>query len=55
MSEDRGTRIQQRAHQIWLRRGKPHGMDADHWLQPERENDAEQAAAPEAPKKPLPG
>jgi hypothetical protein len=30
-------RIQERAYQIWLREGRPHGRDLDHWSQAEQE------------------
>ncbi len=29
--------IAQCAYDIWLKRGKPHGQDAEHWLQAEHE------------------
>jgi hypothetical protein len=29
--------IQERAYQIWLREGRPHGRDQDHWRQAEQE------------------
>jgi len=30
-------RIQERAYQIWLREGRPHGRDQEHWRQAEEE------------------
>jgi hypothetical protein len=36
-----------RAYHIWEREGRPHGQDLDHWLQAEREIEAEgRSAAP---------
>ena len=34
---DRQTAIEQRAYDIFLRRGAQHGADLDHWLEAERE------------------
>ena len=30
-------RIRERAYQIWLAEGQPHGRDKEHWAQAERE------------------
>jgi transcription initiation factor TFIIIB Brf1 subunit/transcription initiation factor TFIIB len=29
--------IRERAHEIWIERGRPHGRDIEHWLAAERE------------------
>ncbi len=44
MMEDRTRRIEERAHSLWEMEGRPHGRDAQHWQQAEREIDAEDAA-----------
>jgi hypothetical protein len=44
MSEERTRRIQDRAHAIWEREGRPHGRDAQHWSEAEREIAAEDDA-----------
>lgn len=49
MTEARTRRIQERAHSIWEREGHPHGRDAQHWSQAEREIDAEDAARASSP------
>ncbi|SMF73351.1 Protein of unknown function [Azospirillum oryzae] len=36
MTVDVEQRIRDRAYAIWLDEGRPHGRDADHWLQAER-------------------
>ena len=36
MSVDVEQRIRDRAYAIWLEEGRPHGRDADRWLQAER-------------------
>jgi hypothetical protein len=41
---DRDDRIRRRAHEIWEREGRPHGKDAEHWEQAQREVDAEASA-----------
>jgi hypothetical protein len=41
---DRENRIKRRAHEIWEREGRPHGRDAEHWRQAEREIDAAASA-----------
>lgn len=40
-SVGRHARIQQRAHEIWDRMGRPDGQSTDHWLQAEVEVDAD--------------
>lgn len=47
MSVDVEQRIRDRAYAIWLDEGRPHGRDADHWLQAERAIRAEAAAIPD--------
>ncbi|WP_306752948.1 DUF2934 domain-containing protein [Paracoccus actinidiae] len=44
MSEERTRRIQDRAHALWEQEGHPHGRDAQHWSQAEREIAAEDDA-----------
>ena len=44
MTVDVEQRIRDRAYAIWLDEGRPHGRDADHWLQAERAILAEAAA-----------
>ena len=34
---DQRRRIRQRAHAIWIERGRPEGCDLDNWLAAERE------------------
>ena len=43
MTPDRQTAIAARAHQIWEEAGQPHGQDAQHWQQAEREHDEAEA------------
>ena len=45
MNPDRQTAIAARAHQIWQEAGCPHGQDAMHWHQAEREHDEAEARA----------
>ncbi len=45
---DRIEKVRQRAYAIWLDQGQAHGRDREHWLEAEREIDAE-AAAVDAP------
>ena len=33
--------IRERAHEIWIERGRLHGRDVEHWLAAERELDEE--------------
>ncbi len=42
-------KISARAYEIWVRKGRPHGLDAQNWLEAEAELRAEFAAPPEAP------
>lgn len=44
MSEERTRRIQDRAHALWEQEGHPHGRDAQHWSQAERDIVAEDDA-----------
>ena len=37
MADANHQRIQERAYQIWLREGCPHGRDLDHWNRAEQE------------------
>ena len=43
MNPDRQTAIAARAHRIWQEAGRPHGQDAMHWHQAEREHDEAEA------------
>lgn len=47
MSVDVEQRIRDRAYAIWLDEGRPHGRDADHWLQAERAILTETVAVPD--------
>ncbi|MGA1856226.1 DUF2934 domain-containing protein [Azospirillum sp. 11R-A] len=47
MSVDVEQRIRDRAYAIWLEEGCPHGRDADHWGQAEREVLAEAVVVPD--------
>ncbi|MCZ0964242.1 DUF2934 domain-containing protein [Paracoccus benzoatiresistens] len=49
MTDERTRRIQERAHSIWEQEGQPHGRDAQHWSQAEREIDAEDDARASSP------
>jgi hypothetical protein len=42
---DRDARIKDRAYQIWLSEGRPHGRDEAHWHRAEREVEAEATGA----------
>jgi hypothetical protein len=44
MNEERTRRIKDRAHALWEQEGHPHGRDAEHWSQAEREIAAEDDA-----------
>jgi hypothetical protein len=46
MSEDREDRVRQRAHEIWVREGRPHGHEKQHWEQASSEIDAEEGSKP---------
>ena len=48
METEQEQRIRQRAYDIWLREGRPHGRDGLHWQRAEAELAAESAAAPPA-------
>ncbi len=37
MRSDRQKRIEQRAHDIWVAEGRPHGKHDEHWHRAERE------------------
>ena len=37
--------IKERAYHIWVREGRPHGRDFEHWVQAQVELEAEQRAA----------
>jgi len=50
---DRDARIRDRAYQIWLSEGRPHGHDEAHWRQAAREIEAEEAAAAGAKQAPV--
>jgi hypothetical protein len=52
--------IKERAYHIWIREGRPHGRDFEHWVQAQVELEAEQSigngAAPKkaaAPRRPV--
>jgi hypothetical protein len=49
MSSERHERIRQRAHAIWEREGRPHGLHEQHWYQATSEIDAEDLAASPQP------
>ena len=42
-ASERDNKIRERAYWIWLREGLPHGREAEHWRQAEKEIDAENA------------
>src|SRR5690349_21805977 len=44
MTPEREQRIRERAYAIWLREGRPHGKDREHWRLAEAEVVAEEAA-----------
>ncbi|MGH7001373.1 MAG: DUF2934 domain-containing protein [Stellaceae bacterium] len=35
MESDRERRIREKAYDIWVREGRPHGRDAEHWQKAE--------------------
>jgi hypothetical protein len=41
-------KIEARAYEIWVRKGKPHGQDLQNWAEAEAELRAEFAANPES-------
>ncbi|MBN9117968.1 MAG: DUF2934 domain-containing protein [Planctomycetes bacterium] len=48
-------KIEARAYEIWVRKGKPHGLDLENWTEAEAELRAEFAARPNPeplPRKP---
>lgn len=49
MNEDHHQKVRQRAHALWEQAGRPHGQDAEHWVQAEREIAAEGDTQPSAP------
>lgn len=49
MNEDLHQKVRQRAHALWEQAGRPHGQDAEHWVQAEREIAAEGDTQPSAP------
>jgi len=44
MDSDKEARIRERAYEIWVREGRPHGMSAEHWQKAEAEIAAESGA-----------
>lgn len=44
MGSDNERRIRERAYDIWVREGRPHGRDAEHWRMAEAEIAAEEGA-----------
>ena len=44
MEPDKEARIRERAYEIWVREGRPHGRDAEHWQKAEAEIAAESGA-----------
>jgi hypothetical protein len=44
MDSDKEARIRERAYEIWVREGQPHGRDAEHWQKAEAEIVAESGA-----------
>jgi hypothetical protein len=50
MNEERTQRVRDRAHALWEQAGRPHGQDAEHWSQAEREIAAEEIAPSSAPE-----
>jgi hypothetical protein len=61
MDWDKEARIRERAYEIWVREGRPHGRDAEHWQKAEAEITAEtgavadRAAAGSKPQSEAPG
>ncbi|ESX64915.1 MULTISPECIES: DUF2934 domain-containing protein [unclassified Mesorhizobium] len=43
MDDDRHEKIRQRAYEIWVREGRPHGEHERHWQQAKRELDLDDA------------
>lgn len=50
--DDRIERIRQRAHEIWEREGRPHGLEQEHWDRATREIDAEGGQVSETTQNP---
>src|SRR5258708_9204885 len=52
MDSDKEARIRERACKIWVRGGRPHGKDAEHWQKAEAESGAvaDRAAAGSKPR-----
>jgi hypothetical protein len=50
--DDRDERIRQRAHEIWEREGRPHGLEQEHWDRATREIDAEGGRVSETEQNP---
>jgi len=44
MEPDQEARIRERAYEIWVREGRPHGRDAEHWQKAQAEIAAESGA-----------
>jgi hypothetical protein len=44
MESEKEARIRERAYEIWVREGQPHGRDAEHWQMAEAEITAESEA-----------
>jgi hypothetical protein len=44
MESDKEARIRERAYEIWVREGRPHGRDAEHWQKAVAEITAESGA-----------
>jgi Protein of unknown function (DUF2934) len=44
MSEDKQTRIEQRAYALWQMEGRPDGRHEEHWQRAAREIEAEETA-----------
>ena len=44
MESEKEARIRERAYEIWVREGQPHGRDAEHWQLAEAEITAESEA-----------
>lgn len=45
MDSDYERRIRERAYEIWVREGRPHGRDAEHWQRAEAEISSESGIA----------
>lgn len=48
MDSDKEARIRERAYEIWVREGRPHGRDAEHWQAAAAEIAAESNAMTDA-------